>query len=97
MLAWPTILALFLLLLSTPAEAQFPWPKAKSEPPAASAEPAEKPRDKAARNLAEARRQQEAFRIEQGVARPTEDPLVSERRRLLDRLVVSYGEQIKLL
>ncbi len=97
LLAWQPLLALLLLLVGTPAAAQFPWPKAKSEPPAAAAEPAEKPRDRAARNLAEARRQQEAFRIEQGVARPTEDPLVSERRRLLDRLVVSYGEQIKLL
>ena len=96
-LAWQPLLALLLLLLGTPAEAQFPWSKANSAPPAASAEPAEKPRDKAARNLAEARRQQEAFRLEQGVARPTEDPLVSDRRRLLDRLVVSYGEQIKLL
>ncbi len=96
-LAWRALLALLLLLLGTPAAAQFPWSKAKSVPPAASAEPAEKPREKAARNLAEARRQQEAFRVEEGVARPTEDPLVSERRRLLDRLVVAYGEQIKLI
>ncbi|MCM8612736.1 mechanosensitive ion channel domain-containing protein [Accumulibacter sp.] len=95
--AWQPLLALLLSLLAVPAEAQFPWPKAKSEPPAASAEPAEKPREKAARNLAEARRQQEAFRLEEGVPRPTEDPLVSERRRLLDRLVAAYGEQIKLL
>jgi len=93
---WP-LLILLRLLPAVPAQAQIPWSKTTGALPATSSEPEEKPRDKAARNLAEASRQQEAFRVEQGVPRPTENPSVSERRRLLDRLVVAYGEKIKLL
>ncbi|HRL77435.1 MAG TPA: mechanosensitive ion channel [Candidatus Accumulibacter phosphatis] len=96
-LAWRTLLVLLVLLLGTPVQAQFPWPKAKSEPAAASAEPAQKPREKTEASLAEARRQQQAIRLEEGAARAPEDTLASERHRLLDLLVVAYGEQLKLL
>ncbi|MGV0952110.1 MAG: mechanosensitive ion channel domain-containing protein, partial [Azonexus sp.] len=47
--------------------------------------------------LAEARRQQEAVRLEDGSAPATDDLPANERQRVLDRLVLVYGERIILI
>ncbi|MGB9354031.1 MAG: mechanosensitive ion channel domain-containing protein, partial [Azonexus sp.] len=47
--------------------------------------------------LAEARRQQEAARLEDGSAPATDDLPANERQRVLDRLVLVYGERVNLI
>ncbi|MBP5997635.1 MAG: mechanosensitive ion channel [Azonexus sp.] len=88
--------ALALLLLAGQSLAQLPFQAAKpaANAPAKSAQVANdaNPRAKAEQQLAEARRQLEASGpVGSGGA------LTSERQRLLERLVVSYGERLKLL
>ncbi|MGB8544790.1 MAG: mechanosensitive ion channel domain-containing protein, partial [Azonexus sp.] len=46
---------------------------------------------------AEARRQQEAARLEDGSAPATDDLPANERQRVLDRLVLVYGERVNLI
>ena len=88
--------ALALMLLTGQALAQLPLQLSKpaANAPAKSAQVADdaNPRAKAEQQLAEARRQLEASGpVGSGGA------LSSERQRLLERLVVSYGERLKLL
>jgi len=66
------------------------------------AKPAETPstndlRSQAETHLAEARRQQEAGRLEDGTTPNINDQPATERQRLLDRLVVAYGERLNLI
>ena len=87
---------LALMLLTGQALAQLPLQLSKpaANAPAKSAQLADdaNPRAKAEQQLAEARRQLEASGpVGSGGA------LSSERQRLLERLVVSYGERLKLL
>ena len=55
------------------------------------------PRVQAEAQLAEARRQQEAARLEEGGTQSAGDLPVTERQRLLDRLVLTYGERLNLI
>jgi potassium-dependent mechanosensitive channel len=90
-----------LVCLVGSAQAQIPnlFPaKAKSE----AVKPAEAPapgdqRAGAEALLAEARLQQEAARLEDGNATDAGDLPVTERQRLLDQLVLSYGERVNLI
>jgi potassium-dependent mechanosensitive channel len=90
-----------LVCLAGPGLAQIPNllpAKSKSE----AAKPAEvpAPRDQRAEAealLAEARRQQEAARLEDGSAPATDDLPANERQRVLDRLVLVYGERVNLI
>ncbi len=96
------LLVLLLTLLTPLAHAQFPFLKPKADAAkAASAPAAIDARAQAEAQLAEARRQQEAGQAAAGLdgAKPTEAEGIpsSDRQRLLDRLVVAYGENLKLL
>ena len=87
---------LVLMLVAGQALAQLPLQLSKpaANAPAKSAQVADDadPRTKAEKQLAEARRQLEASGpVGSGSS------LTSERQRLLERLVVSYGERLKLL
>ncbi len=93
--------ALALLLLAGPGQAQIPnllSAKPKSEAvKSAEAPAAVDPRADAEKHLAEARKQQEAGRIESGAAPDAEQLPTTEHQRLLDRLVATYGERLNLL
>jgi len=92
---------LALLLPAGPGQAQITNPfsaKPKSEAvKPAEAPAAADPRAEAEKYLAEARRQQEAGRIESGAAPDAEQLPTTEHQRLLDRLVAAYGERLNLL
>jgi potassium efflux system protein len=97
------LFALCILLLAPHADAQLTLPKqlfgaskAESEPTTTSTKEAVDPRAEAATLLAEARRQQEDQRLKERAATENGSP-ASERQRLLDRLVLLYGERVKLL
>jgi hypothetical protein len=97
------LFALCILLLAPLADAQLTLPKqffgaskAEGEPTEASTKEAVDPRAEAATLLAEARRQQEEQRLKERAATENGSP-ISERQRLLDRLVLLYGERVKLL
>ncbi len=73
-----------------------------ASPKSEAIKPAEAPaavdlRTEAEKQLAEARRQQEAGRIESGAAPDAEQLPTSEHQRLLDRLVAAYGERLNLM
>ena len=92
---------LALLLLAGPGQAQISnllsaKPKSETVKPA-EAPAAVDPRTEAEKQLAEARRQQEAGRIESGAAPDAEQLPTTEHQRLLDRLVAAYGERLNLL
>ncbi|WP_313950223.1 mechanosensitive ion channel domain-containing protein [Accumulibacter sp.] len=92
--------ALVVMTFAALVHAQSLLPKQLSGSPKAAptpaAEPAENPRAQAEAMLAEARRQQQEQRLTDRGA--TENGLpTSERQRLLDRLVLLYGERVKLL
>lgn len=92
---------LALLLLAGPGQAQIPnllsaKPKSEAVKPA-EAPAAVDPRADAEKHLAEARKQQEAGRIESGAAPDAEQLPTTEHQRLLDRLVATYGERLNLL
>jgi small-conductance mechanosensitive channel len=94
-----TLVALICLVGS--AQAQIPnlFPaKSKSEAvkPAEAQAPVDR-RAEAEALVAEARRQQEAARLEDGNATDAGDLPVTDRQRLLDRLVLSYGERLNLI
>ena len=95
------VAAFALLLLAGPGQAQIanllsPKPKSEAvkpaEPPAAV-----DPKAEAEKHLAEARRLQEAGRIESGVSPDAEQLPTSDHQRLLDRLVAAYGERLNLI
>jgi small-conductance mechanosensitive channel len=91
---------LILALLTPLAQAQIPFLKPQTDAPkAASAPTAVDARAQAEALLAEARRQQEAGQAAADGAKPTEAEglTATDRQRLLDRLVVAYGENLKLL
>jgi small-conductance mechanosensitive channel len=93
--------ALALILLAAPGQAQIPnllsaKPKSEAVKPA-EAPAAVDPRADAEKHLAEARKQQEAGRIESGAAPDAEQLPTTEHQRLLDRLVATYGERLNLL
>lgn len=95
------VAALALLLLAGPGQAQIPnllsaKPKSEAVKPA-EAPAAVDPRAEAEKHLAEARRQQEAGRIESGTAPDAEQLPTTEHQRLLDRLVAAYGERLNLI
>jgi hypothetical protein len=92
---------LALLLLAGPGQAQISnllsaKPKSETVKPA-EAPAAVDPRTEAEKQLAEARRQQEAGRIESGTAPDAEQLPTTEHQRLLDRLVAAYGERLNLM
>ena len=92
---------LALLLLAGPGQAQIAnlfsaKPKSETAKPA-QAPVAVDPRAEAEKQLAEARRQQEAGRIENGAAPDAEQLPANEHQRLLDRLVAAYGERLNLM
>ena len=95
------VAALALLLLAGPGQAQIPnllsaKPKSEAVKPA-EAPAAVDPRAEAEKHLAEARRLQEAGRIESGAAPDAEQLPTTEQQRLLDRLVAAYGERLNLI
>ncbi|MBL8396507.1 MAG: mechanosensitive ion channel [Candidatus Accumulibacter sp.] len=98
MIAWRALLPLIALLLGSPVDAQLPLPKTGSKPPVAAtpAEPVDL-RARAEEQLAEARRRQDAGRTQEAAASEGQALAVSDRQRLLDRLVIAYSEQLKLL
>lgn len=90
-----------LLALAPLAHAQLRLPgqaapaaKASAEPVAASDADV---RAQAEAQLAEARRRQEAARLEQAPVSGADGVAGGDRQRLLDRLVLVYGERVKLL
>ena len=90
-----------LMILAVPGQAQIPN-LLPSKPKSETVKPAEAPaavdlRTEAEKQLAEARRQQEAGRIENGTAPDAEQLPTSEHQRLLDRLVAAYGERLNLM
>ncbi len=90
-----------LVCLAGPGLAQIPN-LLPAKPKSEAAKPAEvpAPRDQRAEAealLAEARRQQEAARLEDGSAPATDDLPANERQRVLDRLVLVYGERVNLI
>ena len=92
---------LALLLLAGPGQAQISnllsaKPKSEAVKPA-EALAAVDPRAEAEKQLAEARRLQEAGRIESGTAPDAEQLPTTEYQRLLDRLVAAYGERLNLI
>jgi len=93
--------AVSLMILAAPGQAQIPS-LLPSKPKSETVKPAEAPaavdlRTEAEKQLAEARRQQEAGRIESGAAPDAEQLPTSEHQRLLDRLVAAYGERLNLM
>ena len=101
-LARPLLLAaMAIMLIAGPCHAQisnlFPVkPKSEAVKPAA-APVAVDPRAEAEKQLTEARRQQDAGRLENGSTPNADDHPATERQRLLDRLVVAYGERLNLI
>ncbi len=96
------LLVLLLTLLTPLAQAQFPFLKPKTDAPkAVSAPAAVDARAQAEAQLTDARRQQEAGQtaapVEGGKPTETEGLVATDRQRLLDRLVVAYSENLKLL
>jgi len=90
-----------LVCLAGPGLAQIPN-LLPAKPKSEAAKPAEVPaprdqRAEAGALLAEARRQQEAARLEDGSAPATDDLPANERQRALDRLVLVYGERVNLI
>jgi small-conductance mechanosensitive channel len=102
LLAWQYLLTtLALICLAGSAQAQIPSllaakPATVAVKPAESSAPGDE-RAAAEALLAEARRQQEAARLEDGSAPATDDLPANERQRLLDRLVLVYGERVNLI
>ncbi|WP_169066712.1 mechanosensitive ion channel domain-containing protein [Candidatus Accumulibacter phosphatis] len=95
--------ALYILLLAPLADAQLSLPKQlfgaskeASKPAEATTTEAVDPRAEAATLLAEARRQQDEQRLKDRAATENGSP-ISERQRLLGRLVLLYGERVNLL
>jgi len=97
----PLLAAAILLVLAAPGQAQIPGQlssKVRNEAVKPVAAPvAVDRRNEAEKQLAEARRQQEAGRIESGAAPDAEQLPTTEYQRLLDRLVAAYGERLNLL
>ena len=90
-----------LICLAGSAQAQIPN-LLPAKPATDAVKPAEAPapgdqRAAAEALLAEARRQQEAARLEDGSAPATDDLPANERQRVLDRLVLVYGERVNLI
>ena len=90
-----------LICLAGSAQAQIPN-LLPAKPATDAVKPAEAPapgdqRAAAEALLAEARRQQEAARLEDGSAPATGDLPANERQRVLDRLVLVYGERVNLI
>ena len=90
-----------LICLAGSAQAQIPN-LLPAKPATDAVKPAEAPapgdqRAEAEALLAEARRQQEAARLEDGSAPATGDLPANERQRVLDRLVLVYGERVNLI
>ena len=90
-----------LICLAGSAQAQIPnllpaKPKSEVVKPAEALAPGDQ-RAEAEVLLAEARRQQEAARLEDGSAPATSDLPANERQRVLDRLVLVYGERVNLI
>jgi len=97
------LVGLLMLLLAPLAYAQLALPKQFSTTPkatlpgeSASTAALADPRAQAEALLAEARRAQEAERLKDAQASGEERPTTA-RQRLLDRLVLLYGERLKLL
>jgi len=97
----PLLAAAILLVLAAPGQAQIPGQlssKVRNEAVKPVAAPvAVDRRNEAEKQLAEARRLQEAGRIESGAAPDAEQLPTTEYQRLLDRLVAAYGERLNLL
>jgi small-conductance mechanosensitive channel len=93
-----TLLVLLATLFAPLVHAQFPLLKPKAEAPttAAAAEPVDA-RAKAEAQLAEARRQQEAGQTKPEPGSDAQGLLVSDRQRILDRLVIAFIEQLNRL
>jgi len=94
--------AIVIMLVAGPALAQIPGilpgpAKAPTNQTAEATPAKEDPRALAEAQLAEARRQQEAARLEDGSAPATDDLPANERQRVLDRLVLVYGERVNLI
>ncbi|MGA7477456.1 MAG: mechanosensitive ion channel domain-containing protein, partial [Azonexus sp.] len=90
-----------LICLAGSVQAQIPN-LLPAKPATETVKPAEAPapgdqRAAAEALLAEARRQQEAARLEDGSAPATDDLPANERQRVLDRLVLVYGERVNLI
>jgi small-conductance mechanosensitive channel len=90
-----------LVCLAGWAQAQIPN-LLPAKPATEAVKPAEAPaprdqRADAEALLAEARRQQEAARLEDGSAPASDDLPANERQRVLDRLVLVYGERVNLI
>ena len=90
-----------LICLAGSVQAQIPN-LLPAKPATEAVKPAEAPapgdqRAAAEALLAEARRQQEAARLEDGSAPATDDLPANERQRVLDRLVLVYGERVNLI
>ena len=90
------------MLVAGPALAQIPGilpgpTKAPANQTAEATPATAAPRALAEAQLAEARRQQEAARLEDGSAPATDDLPANERQRVLDRLVLVYGERVNLI
>jgi len=90
-----------LICLFGSAQAQIPnllpaKPTSEAVKPAEAPAPRD-PRAEAETLLAEARRQQEAARLEDGSAPATDDLPANERQRVLERLVLVYGERVNLI
>ena len=96
------LLALLLAALAPLADAQLTLPKQLSAAPKAATSATEAsgetldPRAQAEALLAEARQQQQQQRLNEREAADDGRP-ASQRQRLLDRLVLLYGERVKLL
>ena len=95
------VAALALLLLAGPGQAQIAnllsaKPKSEAVKPAEAPATVD-PRTEAEKQLAEARRQQEAGRVESGASPDAEQLPTTEHQRLLDRLVAAYGERLNLM
>jgi small-conductance mechanosensitive channel len=91
-----------MMLVAGSALAQIPGilpgpSKAPAKQAAETAPAKADPRTQAEAQLAEARRQQEAARLEDGGTQSAGDLPVTERQRLLDRLVLTYGERLNLI
>jgi len=92
------LVILWVALFAPLGHAQFALLKPKAEAPKATAA-ADKvdPRAKAEAQLAEARRQQEAGQTRPDPGSDAPGLLVSDRQRILDRLVIAFIEQLSLL
>ena len=93
-----SLMILWLVLFAPLVHAQFALLKPKVEAPTAAAA-ADKvdPRAKAEAQLTEARRQQEAGQAKPDPGSDAPGLLVSDRQRILDRLVMAFSEQLSSL